>query len=58
MTELINFKTEARKLLDEVNTGVRMYNWPYEVEGNSFKERLNNLRQKIYAASGKNIRIR
>ena len=65
MTEMSNLKMEARKLLDEVNQnfekspkGVRIYNWPYDVENISFKERVKNLRQKIHAASAQNIRVK
>lgn len=65
MIEMSNLKMEARKLLDEVNQnfekspkGVRIYNWPYDVENISFKERVKNLRQKIHAASAQNIGVK
>lgn len=62
MTEAINLKAEARKLLDEVNyNGERSptgkvisacSNGYHNIfEDNSFKERLNNLKQRIHALS-------
>ena len=65
MTEISNLKTEARKLLDEVNRhyevspkGARIYNSPNDFENISFKERLKNLRQKISAVSAQNIGVK
>lgn len=62
MTEVINLKAEARKLLDEVNhNGERSlngklisassYGFQNMFEDSSFKERLNSLKQRIHALS-------
>lgn len=63
MTEAINLKSEARKLLDEVNqyferspNGNKIFSSNYDsniFEQPSFKERLNILKQKINAVSQK-----
>ena len=60
MTEVINLKAEARKLLEEVNYTERSptgklistsYGFYHFFEDGSFKERLNNLKQRIRALS-------
>ena len=69
MTELINLKTEARRLLEQVNqnferspNGARISYWPYDAdnifEEHSFKEKLRNLKQRIQAFSAQNIHVR
>jgi hypothetical protein len=69
MTEVTNLKMEARRLLDEVNqnferspNGTRITNSSYGYENifeaYSFKDRLNNLKQKIHALSAQNIRVK
>lgn len=69
MTEVIDLKKEARRLLDEVNqyaekspNGTRISNSHYDFENifeeYSFKERLNNLKQKIHALSLQNIGVK
>lgn len=63
MSEIINLKIEARRLLNEVNLDAensqdrgRISTSPDNVENIfenfSFKERLNDLKQKIHALSG------
>lgn len=59
MNEVIYLKDEARKLLDEVNSGERSptgklisASFNYNVfEDNSFKERLSNLKHRVAALS-------
>ena len=69
MSEAITLKTEARKLLDEVNyNGERSpngntistssYGYHNIFEDNSFKERLNNLKQRIHALSAQMIAVK
>ena len=69
MTELTNLKTEARRLLEQVNqnferspNGARISYWPYDsdniFEEHSFKERLRNLKLRVQAFSAENIRVR
>jgi hypothetical protein len=65
MTEVINLKEEARKLLDEVNyhgqrsaegklISASSYGFPNPAD-NSFKERLNNLKQRIRVLSAQSL---
>lgn len=69
MTEVINLKTEARKLLDEVNyngerspTGKLIshscHGYHNIFEDNSFKERLNNLKQRIHALTAQMLVVK
>ena len=68
MTEVINLKAEARKLLNEVNhSGIRSTTGKQNstdnffeniFEDNSFKERLNTLKQRIYALSAQELIIK
>lgn len=67
MTEVIKLKAEARKLLDEVNHhGERAsngkltassYDFQNMFEDNSFRERLNNLKQRIRVLSAQTLVI-
>lgn len=69
MIELTDLKSEARRLLEEVNhnferspNGDRIPYWPYDsnniFEEHSLKERLRNLKQRIQVLNAQNIRIR
>jgi hypothetical protein len=69
MTEVTNLKAEARKLLDEVNhNGMRAsdgklisgasYGFQDLFEDNSFKERLNNLKQRISVLSAQTLALK
>ena len=68
MNDVTNLKVEANHLLDEVNqyaeifpNGKRISNSPYDFESifeeHSFKQRLNDLKQKINALSLENIAL-
>ena len=68
MKDVTNLKIEAKHLLNEVNhhvdtssNGERISNSPYDIErrfeDHSFKERLNDLKQKINAVSFENIAL-
>jgi hypothetical protein len=69
MTQVTNLKAEARKLLDEVNhNGMRSpdgklisgssYSFHDLFEDNSFKERLNSLKQRIQVLSAQTLAIK
>jgi hypothetical protein len=69
MTEVINLKTEARKLLNEVNhhgerspngksTAASSHSFQNLFEDNSFKERLDNLKQRIRALSAQTLLVK
>jgi hypothetical protein len=68
MTEVTNLKAEARKLLDEVNhNGMRSqdgklisgssFGFQDFFEDNSFKERLNSLKQRIQVLSAQTLAL-
>lgn len=68
MNDVTNLKIEAKHLLDEVNqyaeifpNGKRISNSPYDFESifeeHSFKQKLNDLKQKINALSVENIAL-
>jgi hypothetical protein len=69
MTEVIDLRTEARKLLDKVNyNGERSpdgklistssFGFQNIFEDNSFKERLDNLKQRISALSAQTLAVK
>ena len=69
MTEVINLKAEARKLLDEVNhhgerasngklISASSYGFQNMFEDNSFRERLNNLKQRIRVLSAQTLVVK
>ena len=69
MTEIINLKEEARKLLDEVNhnglssasgklISASSYSFQNLFEDNSFKERLDNLKQRIHVLSAQTLLVK
>lgn len=69
MTEVIHLKTEARKLLDEINhhgerspNGKPIHASAYGAqnlfEDNSFKERIDNLKQRIRALTAQTLSVK